>query len=104
MGRDPPELHQNHYWFDASPMRYPEDMPLIKHSLTYKNDPYPVLLQFTKVYSIQMCKIHRIHCLINTLKISINRITESIVVVKSISNVTACFSFFVRYLIENDFL
>ena len=50
-----------------------------------------------------MCKIHRIHHSINTLKISINRITESIVVFKSIGNVTACVSFFVRYLIENDF-
>ena len=54
MDRDPPELHLNHYWFDASPVHtvcmWANGTHTSKHSVTFKNDPYPVLLQFTKKY------------------------------------------------------
>ena len=43
-----------------------------------------------------MCKIHRIHCSINTLKNSINKITEFIVISRKLENATVCVSFFCR--------
>ena len=44
-----------------------------------------------------MCKNHRIHCSINTLKNSINRITEFIVVFKKIGKCYCMRFFFVGY-------
>ena len=46
-----------------------------------------------------MCTIHGIHCSINTLRISINRITEFFLFTRTLGNVTACVSFFVIYII-----
>ena len=46
-----------------------------------------------------MCKIHRIHYSINTLKNSVNKITECIVIVKKIGKCNCMrFFFFVGYI------
>ena len=67
---------------------------LIKHSVTFKNDPYPVLLHFLKSVLILICKIHRIHCSMNTLKISINKINEFLVNFKK-NGKCNCMRFFI---------
>ena len=52
-----------------------------------------------------MSKIHRIHYSINTLKNSINKITEFIVVFKKLENATVCVSFLsVIYIIAVLFI
>ena len=44
-----------------------------------------------------MCKIHRIHYSIKTLKNSLNKITEFIAISRKLENATVCVSFFVGY-------
>ena len=61
-----------------------EAIPLIKHSVTFTNYPYPLLLQFTKSVLDLIVLIHRIHCSINTLKISITTLVQRIAIFKKI--------------------
>ena len=56
-----------------------EVIPIFKHSVTFKR-PIPCSLKIIKQCIESTCKIHRIHCSINALKISITRINEFIVI------------------------